>query len=114
MTLTHLRALAEAATPGPWVSPTGDYVWAGEHENILIASSDEEGRSFAERRADMNYIAYMHPQRVLALIDVIEAAKAMRGDRLNKIGTFLMPCPYVNEVDAFDASIATLNAAMTP
>jgi hypothetical protein len=72
MTISELRAAAQAATPGPWTpcntkgamvvatSPDGEYVYTDQ-------------QSF-ENRA---YIALASPDTVLALLDVVEAAQAL-------------------------------------
>jgi hypothetical protein len=72
-TLSHLRALAEKATPGPWTS-------------CGFAIQREDGRALAEvwlrnhpatqERADCDYIAAANPQVILALLDALEASEA--------------------------------------
>lgn len=90
-TLSDLRKLAEAATPGPWrVEPqhgyTEDYIvtnhpsWQGPGllryvgECGLAHGQEKRPQKFQD---DAAYIAALSPERVLALLDVIEAAKAM-------------------------------------
>ena len=78
-TLTDLRKLALAATPGPWKC---------EYHN-----------------ADGDYIAALSPERVLAMIAVIEAAKAMRDAYVKAWRT---DDPLPKSVAAFDAERAKL------
>ena len=79
MITPELRALALAATPGKWaVSPaTSSYfgvrtVCGRMLFTSIIRSSQEEAQ------ANAAYIAALSPERVLAMIAVIEAAMAMR------------------------------------
>ena len=71
-TLTELRALALAATPGPWVSK-----WYEGDDFPMIKLSNDTINDIT-RREDADYIAALSPERVLQLLDVIEAAKALR------------------------------------
>lgn len=66
-----LRAVAEAATTGPWGGEVMDGdVWApGNRERICKTSSFNYGR-------DAAYIAAASPDVVLALLDEIEALRA--------------------------------------
>jgi hypothetical protein len=63
-----LRALAEAATPGPWVSFSG-YVWRGEWDS---------GDCVAEGVSDGNaaFTAAANPTEILALLDEVERLRA--------------------------------------
>lgn len=82
----QLKALAEAATPGKWVTD-GEYV--NEHGNVLYAYvAHEKGGRIAEAfanclvktdeqcRANAAYIAAASPTAVLALLAEIERLKA--------------------------------------
>ena len=62
----HLRALAEAATPGPWDQPAGKRwrVYAGDS---LVAVAN--GVTHAAGEVNGDYIAAAHTQAVLALLD---------------------------------------------
>jgi hypothetical protein len=68
----RLRELAEAATPGPWHAvasvPSHSVRSPGGWE---IASS-----AYADRRADMDFIAAMHPGVALALATLLESHSA--------------------------------------
>jgi len=73
-TLAHLESLARAATPGPWGRWNRDatrvrrYFGTSGYDDICQASTGENAA----------YIAALSPESVLALLAVIEAAKAMR------------------------------------
>ena len=72
MTLAELESLARAATPGPWGRWNRDatrvrrYFGTSGYDDICQASTGENAA----------YIAALSPERVLAMIAVIEAAKA--------------------------------------
>ena len=80
MTLSNeeLRALAEAATPGPWETcptPTDGYLDVhtaegvfNDGETFVLADVDE---------SDAAYIAAANPQRVLDSLDELDAAHGM-------------------------------------
>ena len=74
MTTDELRKLARAATPGPWGRWNRDatrvrrYFGTSGYDDICQASTGENAA----------YIAALSPERVLAMIAVIEAAMAMR------------------------------------
>ena len=108
-TLTELRALALAATPGPWVQqPDGWTVRRvvaqdASQRGWRVAYTYASGPDRVEQEvADAAYIAALSPERVLAMLDVIEAAKAMR----DYAG--VMPGAYV-----FDAALAALDKEQT-
>ena len=81
MTLPELRAVAEAATPGPWevtecldvwVSQSGDGIevaQTGNHEWIGASNMTE-----ASMKANGRYIATFDPPTVLALLGKMEIA----------------------------------------
>jgi len=71
-TLTELERLARAATPGPWVSK-----WYEGDDFPMIKLSNDTINDIT-RREDADYIAALSPERVLAMIAVIEAADRMR------------------------------------
>jgi len=72
MTINELRALALAATPGEWANDEQWPRWVLANDEPL-ASTVHSSRP----EADAAYIAALSPERVLAMIAVIEAAKAM-------------------------------------
>jgi hypothetical protein len=84
----RLRELALAATPGPWNTPTGDYVWAGETQ---IAARDEE-RDFAQASVDMHFIAEANPQTILAMLDALDAAEQPAPDDARNAKRFRWLC----------------------
>ena len=112
MTLTELRTLALAATPEPWGygiihpqpnvrrrTPPGG--WAcGPY-----CSNDDQVVK------DAAYIAALSPERVLAMLDVIEAAKAMRD-----AGVLLSRCciepPYMSEKAAVNEFIGIFDGPL--
>ena len=91
MTPADLDALARAATPGPY-----------DRIGTIVMITGEIG-SVCQCRyvSDANYIAALSPERVLAMIAVIEAAKAMRDKRDVEVVTD-------PRVLAFDAALAAL------
>lgn len=100
--LTNLRKLAEAATPGPWhIHVAGDeeigIVRTIETERGLEVAIATTGDVSDEQEArNAAYFSRLSPDRVLAMLDVIEAAMAMR-----------KPLPGAYDVcRAFDAALA--------
>jgi len=84
--LTKLHALAEAATPGPWLLVAEDQVHtAGPicHESNLFAGWDD-GSAWAKRNEDAALIAACDPETVKAMIEVIRAAQALYDHVLNR------------------------------
>ena len=85
----NLRALAEAATPGPWTSVSRGQYW-GEDEGEVndIEGQDVVGAEFVKPigdvdttrgqawRRDTDYIAAANPAVMLALLDRLAAAEA--------------------------------------
>ena len=107
MTLTELRALAQAATPGPWTADVGDPRW------IAGASvwADQRGgrRCFANHLAPAmaQYIAALSPSVIVAMLDVIAA-----GDRM-RLSPNHTHCPSCAANQAtFDAARDALDEAM--
>ena len=90
-TLTDLERLARAATPGPWVSK-----WYEGDDFPMIKLSNDTINDIT-RREDADYIAALSPERVLQLLDVIEAAKFAR---IHLMG--------YSAFDKFDAAIEAL------
>ena len=79
----ELRAIAEAATPGPWTyDPTSDVteIWAGEM-NVADVWADLNSGSIteAQRRSNGFFIATFDPPTVLRLLADLEAAEARVG-----------------------------------
>lgn len=74
-----LRALAEAATPGPWesfhdrIAPDTAVVTA-EHDESLAVCEHEHEPQF--RDADAAFIAAANPTAVLALLDEVDRLRA--------------------------------------
>ena len=103
MTDAELRALAEAATPGPWTRlDTGSegcsVVASGRRRVARLTHLD-----LAECRADAAYIAAANPQTVLALLDriaALEKALALSQAQLGQFGVHNRNCPA-----RFDARI---------
>lgn len=76
MTLTKLKELAEAATPGPWEYDLGN--WQVEkcidRYTVCETNYDCEFRSrFKKAHEDGEYIAAANPKTLLSLLDYIEA-----------------------------------------
>ena len=76
----ELRAIAKAATPGPWraILP-GDLSW-GERRKyrcvLFDRKTDEDTSPMSP--ANARHIATFDPRRALAALDVIEAAQHQR------------------------------------
>ena len=104
MTLADLKRLALAATPGPWAtSPaTSSYFGVRTTCGRMLYTSIIRG-SQEEAQANAAYIAALSPERVLQLLDVIEAAKAMGNyDRSNMTAVW-------EAEEAFAAALAALD-----
>ena len=77
--LAKARAIAAAATPGPWGAADGGSFggwWIslnGDPSNVTIAA-------VPLKLADADHIARFDPQTVTAMLDVIEAAEGWLGD----------------------------------
>lgn len=69
--LARLRAIAEAATPGPWSRDTFGCVSASRR-NRTIAMPGNGFRASAQDDTDARFIANFDPPTVLALLDEIE------------------------------------------
>jgi hypothetical protein len=81
--LAKLKALAQAATPGPWRDCPMDMFVFGPGGGDMIASTDDNGelliRGHGARlpmEANARYIAAVDPTTVLALIAEIERLRA--------------------------------------
>ena len=61
----ELRRLARAATPGPW-------------EDVHPNADDEDAVAWKVREPDAAFIAAANPQAVLALLDELDALRAVR------------------------------------
>lgn len=78
----HLRALAEAATPGPWEAETwthqfDDEITFGYVEANECSIWDHSGGNTVANAADADYIAAIDPPTLIALLGEIER---LRGD----------------------------------
>jgi hypothetical protein len=86
----ELRRLAQAATPGPWVSH-GRYIGTPCHMSYIGEVRDQCGNwSDTEKsRADAAFISAANPAAVSELLDRLEAAKsdALEQARLNGMGS---------------------------
>ena len=94
-----LRALADAATPGPWEQTgIGDYGWTVTTPGTHVAETDDSDRG----RADADWIAAMHPGVGLALADWLDLA-----------ATEYDPAADVQETDrSHDAALAVARAVL--
>ena len=79
MDTKELRRLAQAATPGPWVSQ-GRYIGTPRHMSYIGEVRDQCGNwSDTEKsRADSAFIAAANPAAVSELLDRLEAAEKER------------------------------------
>jgi len=96
-TLTELERLARAATPGPWVSK-----WYEGDDFPMIKLSNDTINDIT-RREDADYIAALSPERVLQLLDVIEAAKAIDHEMFNGM------TPSVGSANKLKSALAALD-----
>lgn len=72
-----LRALATAATPGPWIQTgIGDYGWTVSFAPGSGIEADDSDQGLA----DANYIAAMHPGVGAALAAWLEEEAALHAD----------------------------------
>lgn len=77
-TLADLKALADAATPGPWHSVLpGDVAWAHRHKYRCVAfgKRDSDYTTCPLQPPDARYIAACSPEVIKALVAVAEAAE---------------------------------------
>lgn len=85
--MTDLRAITEAATPGPWkadmftvesAASTNWEPWQGRilavPDAYIVTAGDDGG---FRREEDAAYVAAWPPDRALAALDVIEAAQRL-------------------------------------
>lgn len=78
----RLRAIAQAATPGPWWNDVADDTF-GQSEHFV--ASKDRGRqvcsycSDPDESADAEYIATFDPLLVAAMLDVVLAAEETPG-----------------------------------
>ncbi len=74
--IATLKALASAATPGPWVPQCNESQRSWKRGWWVQSNSDEPHDDPAElcSEADAHFIATANPQTVLALITVAEVA----------------------------------------
>ena len=72
--MKHLRELAEAATPGPWRADgsciTGDGFYRDEYISTAPCM-----RFAKDSEPDAAYIAACSPEHIIALCDVVDAAR---------------------------------------
>ena len=79
MTLAELRALALAATPGPWILEPSDPDQPSRYVRTCGAMGDASPTSIrCLNLGDSSYIAALSPDVILRLLAVVEAAKAYR------------------------------------
>lgn len=107
----QLRALAEAATPGPWFSVSRGQYW-GEDEGEVRDVDDQDvvGAEFVKPigdvdttrgqawRRDTDFIAAANPATIIALLDEVEALRAEAA----RVGGYFIPLnstdPFADEV----------------
>jgi hypothetical protein len=97
--MTDLRALAEAATPGPWFYDSYSRVFStllvqADDDNCEVASVPPAAGDTAHGRhaADAAYIAAVYPDVVLRLLDVVDAAREIQPTRYDdQWATIMLP-----------------------
>lgn len=83
MTHDELRALASAATPGPWetgdADPEGVIYVGARFQDEVYATADLNYASLADAKVveDARYIAAANPATVLALLDEVARLRAV-------------------------------------
>lgn len=109
--LDEIERLAKAATPGPWIagdhyeqSTPGNYVASKTTHGIVCASQDYTDCPLSY--ADADYIAHMHPARVLALVERVRRVSGAHRQALEE------QIRYIDERDAALARIAELEAEL--
>jgi hypothetical protein len=73
----RIRALAEAATPGPWKASAVEGFWYVSHPmtGLVYTQEHDDGCGFPENdQADAEHIAAWSPLPALAVADVLEYA----------------------------------------
>jgi len=112
MTLTDLRALALAATPGPWYWDADVCAYDHEQEAPWLVNWRGKkvlyGQIDCDNSASADLIEALSPERILALLDVIEAAKAMRGGIAECSEKIAGTCQCCHQLRRFDAALAAL------
>lgn len=73
----RLRALAEAATPGPWEAVTtgvrgGDHWYVTAEDEAILHVSSQDGDNEGQREPLATYIAEIDPPTLIALLDELE------------------------------------------
>lgn len=89
MKLSDLRAICEAATPGPWRwGAFGSFVLVANHgrRDVILADAKTRGddgrlQKAAPHHPNMAFIEHFNPARVLKLLAVVEAAKPFTEER---------------------------------
>jgi hypothetical protein len=112
-TLSRLRGLAEKATPGPW---TVHIAGQRGYYTIEIPESADHERKHMDEPTDghsvtgpmRDYIAALDPQTVLAMIDCIAAADAMRERSVAEHDGISLDCVKCKAVRDYDAARAAL------
>ena len=113
--LVDLKRLALAATPGPW-KWDGD-VCAYDHEQEAPWLINERGKKVLYGQIDCDnswsaeLIAALSPERVLAMIAVIEAAEAMRELGVEISRRCIEP-PYMSEKAAVNEFIGVFDGPL--
>ena len=90
--IAKLKALAEAATPGPWTTSGATSVIKGDRFMFVIKDDvgeisrlplpDKQGKGYAPTICDLRFIAAANPMKVLSLIARAEAAEEERDEAL--------------------------------
>ena len=103
--IDDLERLARAATPGPWKLDKSRRVLGPAFDGSYRSICDQV-RGGSPEAADANaaLIAALSPERIIAILDVIEAAQEMRHyDRSNMTKVW-------EAEEAFDAALSKLES----
>ena len=119
-----LAELARAATPGPWELSRGEWIIQSSHRGRPIGGSSDpfvdkekyaqwivhihpehRHRPAYEQQANAAYIAACSPERILALLAVVEAARDMR-----KMGALDAMWTEGGRLEEFDDALAAYEA----
>ena len=102
--IARLKALARAATPGPWYE-SSEAVWQGPRDknsdmHIICDTGDAPVET-------LHYIAAAHPQTVLALIEALEETLAF-SRTVRTLAKQLPQSTVASAVQYFDQALAAV------
>ncbi len=101
--LEKLRAIAEAATPGPWEESSYRVMTVGPKDLGMVAYlANNKATRTIQASKNTSFIASLNPQTALALIEMCEAAvEIIEEVFLNGRGRANLPEGLGNKADIF-------------